>query len=66
MIGGSLLSALGHPKVWSVGASGALWGLMAAGIGLALRPRGLLPATVVARMRKQVWTPVIMGSVSLD
>jgi membrane associated rhomboid family serine protease len=62
-LGGGLASALGHDDVVSVGASGALWGLMVGGGGLVLRPRGLLPPRMLERMKKQVWAPVAINLV---
>jgi len=51
-IAGSAASVvLGGYKL-SVGASGALWGLLAAEGALALRPRGLLPEVMVAVARR--------------
>jgi rhomboid protease GluP len=60
-LGGSIASALGGPDRWSVGASGAIWGLMAAGIGVALRPRGLLPPLLIAQMRSRAWLPLLVN-----
>ncbi len=62
-LGGALGSAIGHPKTYSVGASGALFGLMGAGIGLALRPRGLLPPATLGRLKKQMWSPLVINLV---
>jgi rhomboid protease GluP len=45
----------------SAGASGAIWGLMAAGVGLALRPRGLLPASVIAQARQRAILPLVLN-----
>jgi len=59
-LGGSLASSLPR-DVLSVGASGAIWGLMTAGAGLVLRPRDLLPPQVIARMRARVWGPVLVN-----
>lgn len=39
-LGGGLASALLRGPGLAVGASGAIWGLMAAGVGLAVWPRG--------------------------
>jgi membrane associated rhomboid family serine protease len=61
-LGGSLLSLLAGPQVWSVGASGAIWGLMAAGIAVVMRPRGLLPAFLVTQMRGRVWLPLVINA----
>jgi membrane associated rhomboid family serine protease len=38
----------------SVGASGAIWGLMAAGFGMVLRPGGPLPRLVAQRLRQRL------------
>ncbi|WP_437726261.1 rhomboid family intramembrane serine protease [Sorangium sp. So ce861] len=60
-LGGSIASASASAFVegrWGVGASGALWGLMAATIGIALRPQGLLPSAMLAPMRGRVWWPL--------
>lgn len=56
-LGGSLASAMLEDR-WSVGASGAIWGLMMAGIGIALRPHGLLPPAMIAQMRSRAWWPL--------
>ncbi|WP_437735672.1 rhomboid family intramembrane serine protease [Sorangium sp. So ce1335] len=56
-LGGSLASNLLDDR-WSVGASGAIWGLMLAGIGVALRPHGLLPPAMIAQMRSRAWWPL--------
>lgn len=56
-LGGSLASAMLEDR-WSVGASGAIWGLMTAGIGVALRPHGLLPPAMIAQMRSRAWLPL--------
>ncbi len=59
-LGGSLASALlaSHP---SVGASGAIWGLMTAGFGLSLRPGGLLPLVVATRIKRALTTPLLIN-----
>ncbi|AGP34696.1 rhomboid family intramembrane serine protease [Sorangium cellulosum] len=56
-LGGSVASAMLEER-WSVGASGAIWGLMMAGIGVALRPHGLLPPAMIAQMRSRAWWPL--------
>jgi membrane associated rhomboid family serine protease len=54
-LGGSLASVLVRSGPFSsVGASGAIWGLMAAGIGVTYWPRGLLPEPVAQAMRRRV------------
>jgi rhomboid protease GluP len=60
-LGGALASAFVRPERWSVGASGAIWGLMAAGIGVALRPKGLLPQPMVVQMRRRALVPLAMN-----
>ncbi|WP_437969397.1 rhomboid family intramembrane serine protease [Sorangium sp. So ce260] len=60
-LGGSIASASAGALIegrWGVGASGAIWGLMTAGIGIALRPQGLLPAAMIAPMRSRAWWPL--------
>jgi rhomboid protease GluP len=61
-LGGAAASA-GLSDSLSVGASGAIWGLMAAGVGLALRPRGLLPASVIASARQRAVVPLALNVV---
>lgn len=60
-LGGALASTLFGGNRWSVGASGAIFGLMGAGIGLALRPKGLLPDTVVAAMKRRAAGPLVFN-----
>jgi rhomboid protease GluP len=60
-LGGSLASALLRGPGISVGASGAIWGLMAAWFGLALRPRGLLPPARVAQARRRAIGPLALN-----
>lgn len=60
-LAGSLASAfLTAPRV-SVGASGAVWGLMTAGIALVYRPQGLLPQSVLASARARAWAPLALN-----
>lgn len=51
-VAGSLASFLAGDERISVGASGALWGLLVADAVLAFRPRGLLPAAVIAQAKR--------------
>jgi membrane associated rhomboid family serine protease len=60
-LGGSLLSMTLGPDRMSVGASGAIWGLMAGGIALAYFPRGVLPEIATARLRQRAWPPLVMN-----
>jgi membrane associated rhomboid family serine protease len=58
-LGGALASAfLGGAARTSVGASGAIWGLMAAFLALALWPRGVIPPLMAAALRRQAWMPI--------
>jgi membrane associated rhomboid family serine protease len=60
-LGGALASAFLGAGLWSVGASGAIWGLMAAGLALAYWPRDLLPAPMVEQLRKRAWMPLLIN-----
>lgn len=62
-MGGSLAGLLRTNDVTSVGASGAIWGLMVAGAALVTWPRGRLPALVTASQRTRAWTPVAINAV---
>ena len=54
-LGGSLASVLVRSGPFSsVGASGAIWGLMAAGLGVTYWPRGLLPEVLAQAMRRRI------------
>jgi rhomboid protease GluP len=61
-LGGSLASAHFRGAGLSVGASGAIWGLMTAGVGLAIRPRGLLPPLSLAHARRNAAVPLIINA----
>jgi membrane associated rhomboid family serine protease len=60
-LGGGLASAFLRGHGGSVGASGAIWGLMAAGVALSLRPRGLVPPLVLAGMKKRALVPLVIN-----
>jgi membrane associated rhomboid family serine protease len=60
-LAGGIASALLSHAGFSVGASGAIWGLMAAGLGLALRPRGLLPPLRLQRARRRAIAPLVIN-----
>lgn len=51
-LGGSLASTLFLGEGVSVGASGAIWGLLAAEAVLAMRPAGLLPAIAIPALKR--------------
>jgi len=52
VLGGSLMSAWLGSAALEAGASGGVWGLLAAESVLAFRPRGLLPQESIPRMRR--------------
>jgi membrane associated rhomboid family serine protease len=58
---GSIASALMSEAVLSVGASGAIWGVLAAAGAIAWRPRGLLPTAIVHRMRRAAGINLIIN-----
>jgi rhomboid protease GluP len=60
-LGGGLASALLRGPGLAVGASGAIWGLMAAGVALAIRPRGLLPELRLAQARRRAAGPLAIN-----
>jgi rhomboid protease GluP len=60
-LAGALASAfLKEPRL-AVGASGAVWGLMTAGIAIVYRPQGLLPESVLAGARQRAWAPLAIN-----
>jgi rhomboid protease GluP len=59
-LGGSLASSLLRPVI-GVGASGAIWGLMGAGIAMAYRPRELLPAIAAREARRTALVPLVIN-----
>jgi len=60
-LGGSLCSMLFGGHHLSAGASGALWGLMAAQFALAFRAGDALPAEACARVRSRGWQPLLIN-----
>lgn len=60
-LGGSLASALLGADHLSVGASGAIWGLMAAAFALAMRPRGILPPRAAEQMKRSLRTTLLIN-----
>ena len=60
-LAGSLASVAFRGEGMSVGASGAIWGLMAAGAAFAFRPQGLLPPLTLAKLKRQAGGPVIIN-----
>ena len=58
---GSLASAFLTDPRMSVGASGAVWGLMTAGIAIVYRPQGLVPESVLASARQRAWAPLAIN-----
>jgi len=60
-LGGAVASAqLGHAN--SVGASGAIWGVMLAGYAVSLRPGSFLPQVVAARIKRGLTLPLIINT----
>lgn len=51
-LGGSLASAFVTEPPLSVGASGALWGILVAHVVLAYHPRGLIPKAILPRAKR--------------
>lgn len=49
---GAVASSLAAEAMLSVGASGAIWGLFGAALGISVRPRGLVPAAVVDNLKR--------------
>lgn len=60
-LGAGAASALLGGEVPSVGASGAIWGLMTAGFGLALKPAGILPPVIASRLKRGLATPLLIN-----
>jgi rhomboid protease GluP len=60
-LAGSLASFLAGDERISVGASGALWGLLIADAVLAFRPRGLLPAAVIQQAKRAALTNLVFN-----
>ncbi len=60
-LGGGLASAFIGRSSLSVGASGAIWGLMAAGIAIVLRREAIVPPLISARLR-----PRLLGVLGLN
>lgn len=60
-LGGALASALAGQAALSVGASGAIWGLLGAAAGLSLRPRGWIPAGVVRPLRRATMANLVIN-----
>jgi rhomboid protease GluP len=60
-LAGSLASFLAGDERISVGASGALWGLLIADAVLAFRPRGLLPAAMIEQAKRAALTNLVFN-----
>ena len=60
-LAGSVASFLAGDERISVGASGALWGLLVADAVLAFRPGGLLPAAMIAQAKRAAMTNLIFN-----
>ncbi len=60
-LAGSIASVWIGSVPLSVGSSGAIWGLMTAGVVLALRPQDLLPKSSLSFSRRQVVLPLVIN-----
>ena len=60
-LAGSVASAAIHPDIVSLGASGAIFGLMGGALGLALMPHRLLPPWRAQFMRKSIVQPLVIN-----
>lgn len=60
-IGGSVASALINPDGQSVGASGAIWGLLGAEVALAYLPRGAIPKVLAERIKKSALSNLLLN-----
>jgi len=58
-LGGALATTLLGRGQWSVGASGAIWGLMTAVLAIVLLPRGVLPPLFITRLKQGAWRPLV-------
>jgi membrane associated rhomboid family serine protease len=60
-VGGSLASALLSSASLSVGASGALWGVLGAAAALSWRPGEVIPAVVVGPLRRNAMINLVLN-----
>lgn len=60
-VGGSLASALVSSAPLSVGASGAIWGVLGAAAALSWRPGQVIPAVMVGPLRRNAMINVILN-----
>jgi len=60
-IGGGLASAAFSSAALSVGASGAIWGVLGASAALALRPAGLIPPAVLGTVRRNAIVNIVLN-----
>lgn len=61
-LGGGLASVFVGGVQHSVGASGALWGLLGAGFALSLRKQTLLPARLARRLRQRLLVVLVLNA----
>jgi rhomboid protease GluP len=61
VLGGSIASVFVNPEVVAVGASGGLWGVLAAHAILAWRPQGLLPEMILPAARQAALTNLVLN-----
>ncbi len=60
-LGGSLVSAMVSSAAVSVGASGAIWGVLGAAAALAWRPGDTIPATMVGPLRRNAMINLVIN-----
>jgi rhomboid protease GluP len=60
-LGGGIASALFSDAALSVGASGAIWGVLGASVALAWRPSGLVPDAVLGGFRRNAVVNVLIN-----
>ncbi|MFO0636584.1 MAG: rhomboid family intramembrane serine protease [Nannocystaceae bacterium] len=60
-LGGGIASAAFSEASLSVGASGAIWGVLGATVALAWRPAGLIPASIVPQLRRNAIVNTVLN-----
>lgn len=60
-VGGSLASAILSPAPLSVGASGAIWGVLGAAAALSWRPQGVIPEAMVGSLRRNAMINLVIN-----
>ncbi|MBX7081392.1 MAG: rhomboid family intramembrane serine protease [Nannocystaceae bacterium] len=60
-LGGGIASAAFSDAALSVGASGAIWGVLGATVALAWRPAGLIPDSIVPQLRRNAIVNTVLN-----